>query len=193
MINFTSFNKSLMFAAGLICLTGGLASLPNAAEASTITQILNEFSYEGASPYPSPIQTVGTYSFLIPVGEQIVAASLEGTFGNSIYPNSAAVDVFFDSLKVASCQRLATCYSNLMSRTDWLFTFDSSNFSLLTDGLGVLQANQTSETFTRLGQTTLTIQTAAIPTPAVLPGLIGLGLGMLRKRKAEAAESVNEA
>jgi hypothetical protein len=28
---------------------------------------------------------------------------------------------------------------------------------------------------------------AAIPTPALLPGLIGLGLGVLRKRKAEAA------
>jgi hypothetical protein len=31
-----------------------------------------------------------------------------------------------------------------------------------------------------------------IPTPAMLPGLIGLGLGILRKRKAEAAESINE-
>jgi hypothetical protein len=32
-----------------------------------------------------------------------------------------------------------------------------------------------------------------IPTPALLPGLIGLGLGVLRKRKAEAAESAHEA
>ena len=35
----------------------------------------------------------------------------------------------------------------------------------------------------------LTVNTTAIPTPALLPGLIGLGLGILRKRKAEAAAS----
>jgi hypothetical protein len=34
--------------------------------------------------------------------------------------------------------------------------------------------------------------TTPIPTPALLPGLIGLGLGVLRKRKAEAAKSANE-
>ena len=29
----------------------------------------------------------------------------------------------------------------------------------------------------------------AVPTPALLPGLIALGAGVLRKRKAEAVES----
>lgn len=33
----------------------------------------------------------------------------------------------------------------------------------------------------------------AVPSPALLPGLVGLGLGVLRKRKAEAAEQVSEA
>ncbi len=30
--------------------------------------------------------------------------------------------------------------------------------------------------------------TAQVPTPALLPGLIGLGVGLLRKRKAQKAE-----
>jgi hypothetical protein len=30
---------------------------------------------------------------------------------------------------------------------------------------------------------------AQVPTPALLPGLIGLGVGLLRKRKAEKAEA----
>jgi hypothetical protein len=34
---------------------------------------------------------------------------------------------------------------------------------------------------------------AAIPTPALLPGLIGLGLGVVRKRKAKSAELAREA
>jgi len=31
-------------------------------------------------------------------------------------------------------------------------------------------------------------EVAAVPTPALLPGLIGLGIGALRKRKADAAK-----
>jgi hypothetical protein len=38
----------------------------------------------------------------------------------------------------------------------------------------------------------LNIQTQPVPTPALLPGLIGLGLGIWRKRKAETAASANE-
>lgn len=37
-----------------------------------------------------------------------------------------------------------------------------------------------------------TSDSTAIPTPALLPGLIGLGLGVLRKRKAEAAKQTVE-
>ena len=32
---------------------------------------------------------------------------------------------------------------------------------------------------------------ADVPTPALLPGLIGLGMGVLRKRKSEVGETVN--
>ncbi|MBW4473674.1 MAG: PTPA-CTERM sorting domain-containing protein [Stenomitos rutilans HA7619-LM2] len=35
-------------------------------------------------------------------------------------------------------------------------------------------------------------EVAAVPTPALLPGLIGLGIGVLRKRKAEAAKQTND-
>jgi hypothetical protein len=38
-----------------------------------------------------------------------------------------------------------------------------------------------------------TDNTTAVPTPALLPGLIGLGMGVLRKRKREAAEQATEA
>ena len=38
----------------------------------------------------------------------------------------------------------------------------------------------------------LAVETQAIPTPALLPGLIGLGVAALRKRKAEAVEQASE-
>ena len=58
----------------------------------------------------------------------------------------------------------------------------------------------TSRLFTNLSGTTSNgtsalvteFNTTAIPTPALLPGLIGLGVAALRKRKAEAAEQANE-
>jgi hypothetical protein len=37
------------------------------------------------------------------------------------------------------------------------------------------------------------VSSAQVPAPALLPGLIGLGMGVLRKRKAETAESDHEA
>ena len=39
------------------------------------------------------------------------------------------------------------------------------------------------------GTSNLQFQVTAVPTPALLPGLIALGAGVLRKRKAEAVES----
>jgi hypothetical protein len=47
---------------------------------------------------------------------------------------------------------------------------------------------QNNPGFLRLDDVSVT----AVPTPALLPGLIGLGVGMLRKRKAEAAEQTSE-
>ena len=44
-----------------------------------------------------------------------------------------------------------------------------------------------------INKLSLNITATAIPTPALLPGLIGLGVAALRKRKAEAAEQANEA
>ena len=38
-------------------------------------------------------------------------------------------------------------------------------------------------------QLTQRVEVQAVPTPALLPGLIAMGVGMLRKRKAEAVES----
>ena len=53
-------------------------------------------------------------------------------------------------------------------------------------------ANYDSAVFIKAGTLGVT-NPDPIPTPALLPGLIGLGLGVLRKRKAEAAELANEA
>jgi len=60
-----------------------------------------------------------------------------------------------------------------------------ANYALATNSaspFGSLSSNVTSSSFTP----------TAVPTPALLPGLIGLGVGVLRKRKAEAAKQTSE-
>ena len=44
-----------------------------------------------------------------------------------------------------------------------------------------------------IGSTSYSMTITAVPTPALLPGLIGLGMGMLRKRKKEMAAVSAEA
>ncbi len=181
-------------AIGIVGAFAGLALNSTHVEAATISQTVSQFNFFGSPPYPNPSQTVGTYSFSIPSGEQIASAVINGTFGNSAIPNTSGVEVFFNGLNVATCTPSQPCYSN-QSPTAWSFTFDPSQFSLFSTGSGVLTSVQTSDFTTRLGATTLTLETApiAIPTPALLPGLIGMGVAALRKRKAEAVEESSEA
>ncbi len=95
--------------------------------------------------------------------------------------------------------------------TGWFSTTNatllSSLFSSLSSGTVVYQVNDIDPfdnfyDFTQGIDTSLinvgtgpvvTPPNAAIPTPALLPGLIGLGLGVVRKRKIKAAELACEA
>jgi hypothetical protein len=188
--------KNLPFAAtAAACTLVGLTLNPIQVEAATISQTLPEFNFDGSSPFPNSPQTIGSYSFSIPTGEEIVSAVIRGTFGNRTVTNTAPVQVFLDGLNVATCLASEPCYSTQVPLL-WSFTFAPSQFSLLADGSGLLTSIQNDEFFTRLGATTLTIETAtvstAVPTPALLPGLVGIGVAALRKRKA-AVEGVGKA
>lgn len=140
-----------------------------------------EFNYDGEPPYPSPDQVVGNFNYLIPVGEFIVSATISGTFGNSVVANSAAVQLFIDGLQVAECIYRDTCWS-AQAPTPWSYNFAPAQFGLLSDGSAEMVSRQTNDFFTRLGRTTLTIETA-VPEPATSL-LLGVGLlttGLLRR------------
>lgn len=56
-------------------------------------------------------------------------------------------------------------------------------------GSGTFDPNKDKD-FTKIGGTSYSLEVEAVPTPALLPGLIGIGLTALRKRnKSEAEES----
>jgi len=153
--------------------------------AATITATLPEFNgpYNPTGPYPGAPLSVGTFTFVIPVGQQITSATLTGTFGNSQFSNTAGVDLKSAAVMLASCAALAACDTGL-TITLFSFVFPSIDFGMLNGGSLAITATQTSGNIVRLGVETLTIYTQSnthdttTPEPASL-GLLGAGLVML--------------
>ena len=174
--------KSALFAAAAMAAV--TAATP--ASAAIYTSNLPEFNYDGPDVGNSAEQIVGSFLFSIGAGETIVSASLSGTFGNSQASNSAGVQLFGDGNFLGECVYQAACWG---SSGPHAFNFAVSDFASLADGALIFSIIQTSEFITRLGATTLTIETrpSAVPVPAALP-LLATALGALgfvaRRRKS---------
>jgi len=79
-----------------------------------------------------------------------------------------------------------TLDTNMIGLDASRISFTGNTFNLNWQGLSF-----DTNTYVNVGFKT--DNTTAVPTPALLPGLIGLGMGVLRKRKREAAEQATEA
>jgi hypothetical protein len=79
----------------------------------------------------------------------------------------------------------ATNVSSLFFKeNDGVYSYQFAQAGRYTIGFGVVDV----EDFSVTSALQLSgFQYKAIPTPALLPGLVGLGLGLLRKRKSDAA------
>jgi len=143
-------------------------SLMPAAHASTYVYSIPEFS-GGLFPDPGPFPSylVGTF----PVLEGLGSLEIDGTFGNSAYPNSSGVDVFAGSVSdgfylIAQCAEFDTCWTS-SSPTPWSVTF-SGLFP--DDNTWSIYASQTSGNIVRLGEITATQIVAPEPSTFLFLG-----------------------
>ena len=82
-----------------------------------------------------------------------------------------------------------TISNGLLSLFDSGVLSGNFQFDGATIANGTVSANRSGETVSN-GIYGITLTAQPIPTPALLPGLVGLGMGVLRKRKKAAAEAV---
>lgn len=165
-------------------------SISTPAFAGIITSTLPDFHF-GGTTFPSAPQNVGTFSYSIPTGETISAATVSGTWGNSNVRTSAPNRLFVEGIEVASCDSSGStgagglpCVSNYS--INWSFDFAPADFVLLDDGLALMTAIQDNlyNIFLSNLQLSITTTSSAVPEPSTLALIaIGLaGIGSARKR-----------
>ncbi len=141
--------------------------------------------YDFSSTFPPDPITIGTFDFTIPTGDQIVGATISGTFGDVNEPGSALADLFVDggSIQVAACDDPTASCAVGGSPVSWSYTFTKAQLGDLTGGSLDFTAVQNSFGAVIVGTPSLDIQ--AVPEPSSIFTLAGglLAFAAWRRRK----------
>ena len=160
----------------------GIFLAGSVANATTYTFTLPETDGDG-----SPGQLlIGMWDVILGAGESIVSAVFTSSFGNSTVNSTAEGTVLVNGIVVATCDGPGNvCWDGPGELISYSFT--PAEFGNLLGQVSLFY-DQTGCCVIRLGESTLTIETAASQVPLPAGGLLLLtalgGLGLARRRKA---------
>ena len=192
---------------GLVCSTVALSMGASEAQALSISSTVNQSNYQGFSTDLFPL-TATPYDFAgqsFNLLSSIANLSVKLTLNDA---DTAPSDFDFDRITLGldgidtgiklngfgDNQLITATISGVPNNAASILAALKADGQLIGTLIGA-SPNGNSIGIPGGFQTQLSLsdQSTAIPTPALLPGLIGLGVAALRKRKAEAAEQANEA
>ena len=126
-----------------------------------------------AGPFPAPSVVIGEFDFVIPGGSLVSAATFSGDFGSNILGSSTAeVDLFVNSVEVASCDTTCALASE-SNDVPWSHVFTAGELVALGSGAAVLTAIQQGQSQIVLDPTAVSITVSAVPVPAEWLLLVG--------------------
>lgn len=166
--------SKLIAAAALVAATS--------APAAVIVSNLPAFSGNGAIGS----QSVGMFTFVIPVGDVITGVVFTGQTGNAAASTTAPLGLTLDGVTVLTCVMTDNCTTN--GPVPIAYFFSAPDFGLFADGSAALVAAQTGCCIVRLGASTLTVftESAGVPEPTtwslLIAGFAMAGSSMRRRR-----------
>jgi len=196
--------KKLLLTA-LLTLTIGISSNAQAATITTTPSVLPEYSSPEGATVSMANYIVGVFNYVIPSTEHIVSAVISGNWGNSVNKTTANSLLSISGLNtvVADSRTNNPDPYFAFDMPAWSHTFAASDYSFLSGGSTILLAQMLTPSIMyktkdninyypyypqiRLGETSLTIETAPNPVPepsSMILGFIGLSsmLGLRRKK-----------
>lgn len=153
-------------------------------ESSAGTLVSTLPSYDGptnTSGFAIDLGIVGTFSYSLPSGASITAATFSGTYGTAFVPSSTSgFDVVIAGQTINACLPYAAdCWVTGANFRPFSFDLNPSTFGALATGSVGLRVIQINEFNVRLGSPTLTIDYAeAVPEPASM-ALAATGIACL--------------
>jgi len=193
----TAIGTTAISPAQAASLDGSLQFASTGATAVKISANTVNLKLSQSGPF-SIINATGDFAGVTgaPVFKDLILSLTSGTLGGGAFFSAAPVASFISGLALGadpvSFNLTDGIFSGFFTNASNFFLGGSFNGEFVSNGITIGAGSIASLSSTSFAGTSGQVASTAIPTPALLPGLLGLGVAALRKRKGEGSEAEKE-